>query len=145
MTPWWCKWNLFLRRGWWTSYSMNHNSLCQIPETSWLVLERIPMVLNICHLPGSLWHQTAGSNLTVGRNCYLHYEAIGSYIPSIPNTSLLVDPGQLTSGWGVASGWMSWLLATERSGLWHLLHKQPLLWPKAKNKLKRKKSNQLGM
>ena len=36
------------------SYSMSHNLLCQMLETSWLIIENTTIMLSFCHLLGSL-------------------------------------------------------------------------------------------
>lgn len=76
--------------------------------------------------------------------CVLNYEIIESFSPQNQTRHFLVDSGQLISSWGVTDGWFNWPLATDRRRyLCHLLNKQPLLWPKAKNKLKRKIINSI--
>ena len=138
------KGDLFLRRGWWTSYSMNHNWSSQILETSRLIIENTARMLNFCHFPGSLWHQRATFFLTLGGRMLSKLWGDRPCLPSEPNTSLsdwlkLIDQ-QLRS----YDYWLNWPLTTDRkSCLCHLLSKQPSLWPKAKDKFKRKKSIQL--
>lgn len=122
---------------------MNHNLLCQILEISWLIIESTLMVLNFCHLPGSLWHQEQGLAWPLEEKSVVNYELIESFLPSEPNMSLSGWLGSVDEQlrWAV-DGWFNRPLATNRRRhLCHLLNKQPLLWPKAKNKLKRKKFN----
>lgn len=138
MVLWLSEWNLFLMRVRWMPYSMTYNSLRQIPETSWLILESAPILLTFCCLPGSLWHQRAGAWPDPKGKMLSQRWGNTLTSPLKAKHPFLGASGLLHSRrWG--SPCLTELAAADRRGLSHLLTRQCSPWPKANDKLKRKK------